>query len=58
MDRVHDIRIAGNVVLDAGDFLRVFKQPLHFGLRTAVAELQVIEHGVICFCEPLICVLD
>ena len=58
MDRVHDIRIAGNIVFDTGNFLRIFKEPLHFGLRAAVTELEVIKHRIVCFCEALICILD
>ena len=58
MDSVHDIRVAGEVVFDAGDLLRVSQQPLHFLLRSAVAQLQVVQHGVVGLGEALIGVLD
>ena len=33
-------------------------QSRHLFLRTSVSELQVIQHGVVLFRKPLICVLD
>ena len=58
VDRLHDIRITVKIILDTGDRLRISKQPLHLRFRTAIAELQVIEHRVVLLCESLIGVLD
>nr|DAZ47801.1 MAG TPA: hypothetical protein [Caudoviricetes sp.] len=58
MDGVHDVRERFHVVLHAGDLLRIRQQPLHFLFGAAVAQLQVVQHGVILFCEPLVGVLN
>ena len=58
MDGFHNIRIGGDVVLDTGYLLRIGKQSLHFLLCAAVAELEVVEHGVVLLGETLVCVLD
>ena len=44
--------------MDAGDRLRIGKQPLHFRFRAAVAELQVVQHRVVLLGKALICRLD
>ena len=46
------------VVLDAGDLLSILQQALHFSLRAAVAQLQVVQHGVVLLGKALIGVLD
>ena len=58
MDSVHDIRVAGEVVFDAGNLLRISQQPLHFLFRAAVAQLQIVQHGVVLFGKALIGILD
>ena len=58
MNRLDHIRIGVDVVLDARDRLRVLEQALHLGLGAAVAQLQVVQHGVILLGKPLIGRLD
>ena len=54
MNRLDHIRIGVDVVLDARDRLRVLEQALHLGLGAAVAQLQVVQHGVVLLGKPLI----
>ena len=44
--------------MHARDLLGVLQQALHLGLRAAVAQLEVVQHGVILLGKPLIGVLD
>ena len=54
---VHVGQIA-EIILHAGDLLGVLQQALHLSLRAAVAQLEVVEHGVVLLCKALIGVLD
>ena len=54
---VHVGQIA-QIIMDAGDLLRVGQQTLHLGLRAAIAQLEVIEHGVVLLGKALIGILD
>ena len=58
MDGFHHIRIRGDVVLDAGYLLRIGKQSLHFLLRAAVAQLEVVEHRVVLLGKALVGILN
>ena len=58
MDGFHHIRIGGDVVLDTGYLLRIGKQTFHFLLCAAVAQLEVVEHGVVLLGKALVGVLD
>ena len=58
MDGIYHIGIGFEVIVDAGDRLRISQQPLHFGFRAAVAELQVVQHRVVLLGKALICRLD
>ena len=58
MDGFHHIRIRGDVVLDTGYFLRIGKQSLHFLLRAAVAQLEVVEHRVVLLGKTLVGILN
>ena len=58
MDGFHHIRIRGDVVLDTGYFLRIGKQSLHFLLRAAVAQFEVVEHRVVLLGKTLIGILN
>ena len=44
--------------MHAGEFLGILQQTLHLGLRAAIAQLEVVQHGVILLGKPLIGVLD
>ena len=44
--------------MDAGDRLGIGQQPLHFGFRAAIAELQVVQHRVVLLGKALIRRLD
>ena len=54
---VHVGQIA-QIIMDAGDLLRVGQQTLHLGLRAAIAQLEVIQHGIVLLCKALIGILD
>ena len=54
---VHVGQIA-QIVMDAGDSLRVGQQTLHLGLRAAIAQLEVVQHGVVLLRKALIGILD
>ena len=54
MDRIIDVAQVVDVVLDAGQCLSVFEQALHFGLRAAVAQFQIIKELVLAFCKALV----
>ena len=58
MDGAVHVGQVAQVVLDAGDLLCVLQQALHFSLRAAVAQLQVVQHGIVLLCKALIGVLD
>ena len=58
MDGTVHIRQIAEVVVDTGDLLGVLQQALHLSLRTAVAQLEVVEHGVVLLRKALIGVLD
>ena len=58
MDCLYNIGIGGKVILDTAQLLRIRQQSLHFLLRAAIAELEVIEHGIVLLGKALICVLD
>ena len=58
MNGFHHIRIRGDVVLDTGYFLRIGKQSLHFLLRAAVAQLEVVEHRVVLLGKTLVGILN
>ena len=58
MDRLVDVVQVVDVILDARQLLSIGQQSLHLGLRAAVAQLQVVQHGVVLFCEALVRVLD
>ena len=58
MDGLIDVAQVVDVVLHAGELFRVGQQALHLGFRAAVAQFQVVQHGVILLCEALIGVLD
>ena len=40
------------------NFVSICQQPFHFLLGTAVAQLQVIQHGVVLLGKSLVCILD
>ena len=44
--------------MHAGEFFCIGQQPLHLGLCAAVAELEVVQHGVILLGKALVGVLD
>ena len=48
----------GDVELLTGQLLRVTQQPLHFLLRTAVTELEVVQHGIVLHGESTVRILD
>ena len=52
------VRQIADVVLHAGKFLGVLQKALHLRLGAAVAQLEVVQHGVVAFGKPLIGVLD
>ena len=54
---VHVGQIA-EIILHAGDLLGVLQQALHLSLRAAVAQLEVVEHGIVLLRKALIGVLD
>ena len=58
MDGIYHIGIGFEVIVNAGNCLRISQQPLHFGFRAAVAELQVVQHRVVLLGKALICRLD
>ena len=58
MDGVIHIGQVVDVVLGAGELLRVRQQSLHLFLGAAVAQLQVVQHGVVLLGEALVGVLD
>ena len=58
VDRLVDVVQVVDVILDARQLLSIGQQSLHLGLRAAVAQLQVVQHGVVLFCEALVRVLD
>ena len=58
MDGVHHIGVGVNVIFDAGDRLRVGKEPRHLLLGAAVAEFQVVQHRVVLLGKALVGVLD
>ena len=58
VDSVYHIGIGFEVIVDAGDRLRISQQPLHFGFRAAVAQLQVVQHRVVLLGKALIRRLD
>ena len=52
---VYHIGIGFEVIVDAGDRLGIGQQPLHFGFRAAIAELQVVQHRIVLLGKALIC---
>ena len=58
MDGIYHIGIGFEVIVDAGDRLRIGQQPLHFGFRATVAQLQVVQHRVVLLGKALIRRLD
>ena len=44
--------------MHAADLFSVLQQALHFGLRAAVAQLEVVQHGVVLLGKALVGVLD
>ena len=55
---VYNIRITRNIVFHAGELFRVLEEPLHFLFRTAIPELEVIEHCIVLLCKAGVCVLN
>ena len=58
MDRVVDVAEVLNVVLDAGDRLGVCEETLHFALRPAVSEFEIVEQRVLPAGKALVGRLD
>ena len=58
MDGFHHICVGGDVVLDTGYLLRIGEQSLHFLLRAAVAQFEVVEHRVVLLGKTLIGILN
>ena len=58
VDSVYHIGIGFEVIVNAGDRLGIGQQPLHFGFRSAVTELQVVQHRVVLLGKSLIRRLD
>ena len=54
---VHVGQIA-QIIMDAGDLLGVGQQTLHLGLRAAIAQLEVVQHGIVLLGKALIGILD
>ena len=54
----HNICIGRYVVFNAGYLLRIGKQSFHFLLRAAVAQLEVVEHGVVLLGKALVGILN
>ena len=57
MNSLYNIGIGRKVIFYAAELFRIRKQALHFLLRAAIAELEVIEHGIVLLGKALICVL-
>ncbi len=58
VDSGNNIRIRTDIVLNAGNGCSIRKQPFHFGLGAAVAQLEVVQHGIVLLGKALVCVLD
>ena len=58
VNSVDNVRVARNIVLYAGELFRVLEEPLHFLFRTAIPELEVIEHCIVLLCKAGVCVLN
>ena len=58
VDRVDNIGVVADVIVDAGQLFRLIQQPLHFLFRAAKPQLQVVQHGVVLLSKALIGVLD
>ena len=58
VDRVVDVAEVVDIILDAGDRLRVREEALHFVLRAAVSELEVIKQRILPAGEALVGRLD
>ena len=58
VNSVDNVRVARNIVLYAGELLRVLEEPLHFLFRTAIPELEVIEHGIVLLCKAGVRILN
>ena len=54
---VHVGQIA-QIVVHAGKFFGIIQQTLHFSLRTTIAQLEVVQHGIVLLGKALIGVLD
>ena len=58
MDRLIHVGQIVDVIRYARYLPGILQQALHFVLRSAIAQFQVVQHGVVLFCEALIGVLD
>ena len=58
MDGFHHICVGGDVIFNAGYFLCIGKQSLHFLLRAAVAQLEVVEHRIVLLGKALVGILN
>ena len=58
MDSLDDVAEVAYVELLARQLLGVAQESLHLLLRSAVSELQIVEHGVVLLGEALVGVLD
>ena len=54
---VHIGQIA-QIVVHAGKFFGIIQQTLHFSLRTTIAQLEVVQHGIVLLGKALIGILD
>ena len=54
---VHIGQIA-QIVVHAGKFFGIIQQTLHFSLRTTIAQLEVVQHGIVLLGKSLIGILD
>ena len=54
---VHIGQIA-QIVVHAGKFFGIIQQTLHLGLRAAIAQLEVVQHGIVLLGKALIGILD
>ena len=58
MDGVVHIRKVVDVVLNTGQGLGILQEAFHLRFGTAIAQLQVIQHGVVLFGETLVSIGD
>ena len=58
MDSLVDITQGVDVVLNAGELRGIRQKSLHLGLRSAITELEVVEHRVVLAGKSHVCRLD